>query len=148
MQTKVVYVYDEQTKVFKYPRVIAATATLPNSTEAPVPDGLWGKIVWTGEKWVGQTKEEYLAEHPVKAPKPTPAEELQANAIKDLATLKVAHQSQQSLNAQLMKENAQLKVQNTNQAQLNANLMKQLAGLKVTVDSLTPAQTTTQPQNN
>lgn len=131
MAKKIVYVYDKDTKEYLYPREIDVESTIENSTEVPVPDDLWGKIKWTGEKWVGQSKEEYLASLP-PAPNKEPSiqEKLNATTLKNVAELQASHTAQQKLNADLMLDNANLKKQNQTQATINATLLKRVAELE------------------
>ena len=75
MATKIVYVYDKDTKEYKYPREIDVESSIENSTEIPVPEVMYGKTIFTGNGWVTQTKEEWLASLPKSEVKPSPAVE-------------------------------------------------------------------------
>lgn len=75
MATKIVYVYDKDTKEYKYPREIDVESSIGNSTEIPVPEVMYGKTVFTGNGWVTQTKEEWLASLPKAEVKPSPVVE-------------------------------------------------------------------------
>lgn len=80
MATKIVYVYDKDTKEYKYPREIDVESSIENSTEIPVPEVMYGKTVFTGNGWVTQTKEEWLASLPKAEVKPSPVVE-EMNAL-------------------------------------------------------------------
>ena len=79
MATKIVYVYDKDTKEYKYPREIDVESSIENSTEIPVPEVMYGKTIFTGNGWVTQTKEEWLASLPKAEVKPSPAVEAMNN---------------------------------------------------------------------
>lgn len=124
---------------------VPAGTTLKTGQTTVVPkDGLY-EPQFNGTTWeAGITEEEFLAKQPKAEAKPSASQIAQANTLKDVAELQVAHTAQQKLNAELMVDNANLKKQNQTQATLNASLMKQLAGLKQQVMSLQPATTTAQ----
>lgn len=113
-----------------------------NETFVRPDDGLYTPIKWTGAKWVGTPKEEWETAHPAPKMEPSASQIAQANTLKDVAQLQVAHTSQQKLNADLMKDNASLKKQNQTQLTVNATLMKQVAVLQQQIKALTPATTT------
>lgn len=110
---------------------VPAGTTLKTGQTTVVPkDGLY-EPRFNGTTWEASiTEEEFLAKQPKAEVKPSAAQIAQANTLKDVAELQVAHTNQQKLNADLMKDNAALKEQNQTQVTLNANLMKQLAELK------------------
>lgn len=126
---KTVYVYDKETKLFLHPRLLADddNTIIENSTEVPVPDGLWGKIKWTGQGWIGQTREEYEASLPKRDVEPTAQQKVLASVMKDVSAIKVDNKTQDTLNASLMKQLADQKVE---QAKINASLLKEIASLK------------------
>lgn len=124
--------------------VPAGTTIKTGQTTVRPKDGLY-KPRFTGTDWESSiTEEEFLAKQPKAEIKPSASQIAQANTLKDVAELQVAHTAQQKLNAELMVDNANLKKQNQTQATLNASLMKQLAGLKQQVVALQPATTTVQ----
>lgn len=115
-----------------------------NQTFVKPKDGLYWPIRFNGTEWIGITKEEWEAAHPAPKMEPSASQIAQANTLKDVAQLQVAHTSQQKLNADLMKDNASLKKQNQTQLTVNATLMKQVAVLQQQIKALTPATTTAQ----
>lgn len=122
---------------------VPAGTTLKTGQTTVVPkDGLY-EPQFNGTTWeAGITEEEFLASQPKAEVKPSASQIAQANTLKDVAELQVAHTNQQKLNADLMKDNAALKKQNQTQATLNANLMKQLAELKQDVMTTKPRTAT------
>lgn len=91
---KTVYVYDKETKLFLYPRLLADddNTIIENSTEKPVPEGLWGKIKWTGQDWIGQTREEYEASLPKRDAKPSAMQQTLNVLGQQVATLTAENQ--------------------------------------------------------
>ena len=89
MATKIVYVYDKDTKEYKYPREIDVESSIENSTEIPVPEVMYGKTIFTGNGWITQTKEEWLASLPKAEVKPSPAVEAMNNLGQQLIQAQV-----------------------------------------------------------
>lgn len=140
----VVYEFDPtQNNLFTGVNMIPQGAVLAaNQTFVKPADGLYQPMRFNGTTWIGTPKEEWEAAHPAPEQKPSASQIAQANTLKTVAELQVAHTGQQKLNADLMKDNASLKKQNESQAKINADLMKDMATLKKQVATLTttPAQ--------
>lgn len=102
---KTVYVYDKETKLFLHPRLLADddNTIIENSTEKPVPKGLWGKIKWTGQDWIGQTREEYEASLPKRDAKPSQSQTILMTQQEDIAQLQKTVMAQQSSTVQMQK---------------------------------------------
>ena len=114
-----------------------------NQTFVKPADGLYQPMRFNGTTWIGTPKEEWESAHPAPKMEPSASQIAQANTLKDVAQLQVAHTSQQKLNADLMKDNASLKKQSQTQLTVNATLMKQVAVLQQQIKTLTPATTNT-----
>lgn len=100
---KTVYVYDKETKLFLHPRLLADddNTIIENSTEKPVPEGLWGKIKWTGQGWIGQTREEYEASLPKRDAKPSQSQQLLMTQQANITELQKTVMAQQSTVTQM-----------------------------------------------
>ena len=102
---KTVYVYDKETKLFLHPRLLSDddNTIIENSTEKPVPEGLWGKIKWTGQDWIGQTREEYEASLPKHDAKPSQSQQLLMTQQANITELQKTVMAQQSSTVQMQK---------------------------------------------
>lgn len=140
----VVYEFDPtQNNLFTGVNMIPQGAVLAaNQTFVKPEDGLYQPMRFNGITWIGTPKEEWEKANPAPEQKPSASQIAQANTLKTVAELQVAHTGQQKLNADLMKDNASLKKKNESQAKINADLMKDMATLKKQVATLTttPAQ--------
>lgn len=144
-QLVVVYEFDPtKDNVYTGTNYIPQGAVLAsNQTFVKPADGLYQPMRFNGTTWIGTPKEEWEAAHPAPKMEPSTSQIAQANTLKDVAQLQVAHTNQQKLNADLMKDNASLKKQNQTQLTVNATLMKQVAALQQQIKTLTPATTNT-----
>lgn len=144
-QLVVVYEFDPaKDNVFTGISFIPQGAVLSvNQTFTKPEDGLYQPMKFNGTTWIGTPKEEWESAHPAPKMEPSASQIAQANTLKDVAQLQVAHTSQQKLNADLMKDNASLKKQSQTQLTVNATLMKQVAVLQQQIKTLTPATTNT-----
>ena len=144
-QLVVVYEFDPtKDNVYTGTNYIPQGAVLAsNQTFVKPADGLYQPMRFNGTTWIGTPKEEWEAAHPAPKMEPSASQIAQANTLKDVAQLQVAHTSQQKLNADLMKDNASLKKQSQTQLTVNATLMKQVAALQQQIKTLTPATTNT-----
>lgn len=144
-QLVVVYEFDPtKDNVYTGTSLIPQGAVLAsNQTFVKPADGLYQPMRFNGTTWIGTPKEEWEAAHPAPKMEPSASQIAQANTLKDVAQLQVAHTSQQKLNADLMKDNASLKKQSQTQLTVNATLMKQVAVLQQQIKALTPATTNT-----
>ncbi len=145
-QLVVVYEFDPtKDNVYTGTSYIPQGAVLAsNQTFVKPADGLYQPMRFNGTTWIGTPKEEWETAHPAPKMEPSASQIAQANTLKDVAQLQVAHTNQQKLNADLMKDNASLKKQNQTQLTVNATLMKQVAVLQKQIKALTPATTTAQ----
>lgn len=144
-QLVVVYEFDPtKDNVYTGTNYIPQGAVLAsNQTFVKPADGLYQPMRFNGTTWIGTPKEEWESAHPAPKMEPSASQIAQANTLKDVAQLQVAHTSQQKLNADLMKDNASLKKQSQTQLTVNATLMKQVAVLQQQIKTLTPATTNT-----
>ena len=144
-QLVVVYEFDPtKDNVYTGTSLIPQGAVLAsNQTFVKPADGLYQPMRFNGTTWIGTPKEEWEAAHPAPKMEPSASQIAQANTLKDVAQLQVAHTNQQKLNADLMKDNARLKKQSQTQLTVNATLMKQVAALQQQIKTLTPATTNT-----
>lgn len=144
-QLVVVYEFDTtKDNVYTGTSYIPQGAVLAsNQTFVKPADGLYQPMRFNGTTWIGTPKEEWESAHPAPKMEPSASQIAQANTLKDVAQLQVAHTSQQKLNADLMKDNASLKKQSQTQLTVNATLMKQVAVLQQQIKTLTPATTNT-----
>lgn len=144
-QLVVVYEFDTaRDNIFTGINLIPQGAVLAsNQTFVKPADGLYQPMRFNGTTWIGTPKEEWEAAHPAPKMEPSASQIAQANTLKDVSQLQVAHTSQQKLNADLMKDNASLKKQSQTQLTVNATLMKQVAVLQQQIKTLTPATTNT-----
>ena len=144
-QLVVVYEFDPtKDNVYTGTNYIPQGAVLAsNQTFVKPADGLYQPMRLNGTTWIGTPKEEWESAHPAPKMEPSASQIAQANTLKDVAQLQVAHTSQQKLNADLMKDNASLKKQSQTQLTVNATLMKQVAVLQQQIKTLTPATTNT-----
>lgn len=99
-----------------------------NETLVKPADGLYDPT-WNGSAWVGITAEEYYKKHPIEPAKPSQSQQLLADLMKDVATVKIDNKTQDTLNASVMKGLASQKIE---QAKVNATILKQLAVIKTT----------------
>lgn len=103
MATKIVYVYDKDTKEYKYPREIDVESSIENSTEIPVPEVMYGKTIFTGNGWVTQTKEEWLASLPKAEIKPSESQQLVMAQQAKITQLQKSDMEQEASMAQMQK---------------------------------------------
>ena len=129
-QLVVVYEFDPaKDNVFTGISFIPQGAVLSvNQTFTKPEDGLYQPMKFNGTTWIGTPKEEWESAHPAPKMEPSASQIAQANTL---------------LNADLMKDNASLKKQSQTQLTVNATLMKQVAVLQQQIKTLTPATTNT-----
>lgn len=80
--------------------------TLPtNATTIAPKNGLYEPISWNGSAWVGTTKTDWLAAHPVLASEPTDQDKTNASVMLQIAINKA---TQDQFNSQLLLQTASI----------------------------------------